>query len=119
MIVEPFTEDIPLCLYNIVCIYIYVEYVFYSLKYNNSFIWHLKLHKIGSTSFGVMPSSGPSENYRINLKIKMLCASCYTDIQFLLFFSLMVSHFTIVDQFLTIYLLVSVLCNATCTYGRH
>ena len=39
---------------------IYVEYVFYSLKHNNSFILHLKLHKIRATSFGVLPSSGPS-----------------------------------------------------------
>ena len=89
--------------------------VFYSLKHNDSFILYLKLHKILATSFAVLPSSGPSENQWINLKIKTLCACCYIDIQFVLFFSLIGSHFTIVDQFLTIYRLVSMLCNATCT----
>jgi hypothetical protein len=29
----------------------YVEYVFYSLKHNNSFILYLKRHKIRATSF--------------------------------------------------------------------
>ena len=76
-----------------------------------------KFHKIQATSFGILPSSGPSENQRISLKIKMLC--CYIDIQFLLLFSLMGSHFTIVDRFLTIYRLVFMLCNATCTCRRH
>ena len=41
---------------------IYVEYVFYSLKHNNSFTLYLKLRKIRATSFGLLPSSGPSEN---------------------------------------------------------
>ena len=41
---------------------ILLKYVFYSLKYNKSFILYLKLHKIRATSFGVLPSSGPSEN---------------------------------------------------------
>ena len=43
-------------------IYIYIEYVFYSLKYNNSFILYLKLHKSRATSSCVVPSSGPLEN---------------------------------------------------------
>ena len=51
-------QDILLCFYNI----IYIEYLSYSLKHNNSFILRLKLHKIRATSFGVLPSAGPSQN---------------------------------------------------------
>ena len=43
-------------------LYMYIEYVFYSLKHNDSFILYLKLHKILAISFGVLPSSDPSEN---------------------------------------------------------
>ena len=53
-------EDIPFYFYNIK--YLYIQYVFFILKHNISFILYLKLHKIRATSFGVLPSSGPSEN---------------------------------------------------------
>ena len=52
---------------NIKYIYIQNTY-FYSLKHNNSFILYLKLHKIRATSFGILPSSDPSQNQRISLK---------------------------------------------------
>ena len=53
-------EDIPFYFYNIK--YLYIQYVFFILKHNIYFILYLKLHKIRATSFGVLPSSGPSEN---------------------------------------------------------
>ena len=58
------TENIVLWMLN-VSIYLpplQLDLEFELLKHNNSFILYSKLHKIRATSFGVLPSSGPSQN---------------------------------------------------------
>ena len=56
-------EDTPLCFYNIKYIYVCIYRIrILSLKHNNCFILYVKFHKTRAASFGVLPSSGPSEN---------------------------------------------------------